>query len=337
MWYPLEKITIATGIPLPAGSIRTFTNIFPLDGCGWYKIRLHLEGAVAAIVGPYGDMMYRWIKGITVRTSRGEVLVNNVPGMALYRLNSYLDHTVPEHVQPLAAGSAYIDAVLDIPFVFPFLNRKEDTILDTGRYSNLELQVTTGTLADLSTAGAVDFTAPGVTMCIELIRTMAALVDDGTSKPFALPYIGTYPLIHVDVTPFWDLESSLDLGLFGFFICNHAASARPFCYAAAAGAVDNLTMVNLVDNVRTWLSLLDRSGFRQTRQELVPFNRYDTVAVGTAIPTLDLGMYPHIFVKNGSVNEVYPTGKKNFIRLSFTDLVATDEADLCVFGMRTLR
>lgn len=336
MWYPKEKVTLLAGFPLPGGAITTFTNIFPLDGTGWYKIRLHLEAAVAAIVGPYGDMMYRWIKGITVRTSRGEVLVNNVPGMALYRLNSLLDHTAPYHIQPLAAGSAYIDAILDIPFVFPFLNRQEDTIFDSGRYSNLELQITTGTIADLSAAGAVNFTAPGVTVCVELIRTMSALVDDGTSKPFALPYIGTYPLIHA-VAPlnFWDLESSLDLGLFGFFMYNHDAINQPFCCAVAGG--DRPVAINLRDTVRTWLSNVNVSSFQAERQRLLPFNRFDTVAVGTAVPTTDIGLYPHIFVTNGSVNEVYPTGKKNFIRLDFTNATATDEADLCVFGMRTLR
>lgn len=332
MYYPLEKRTVLTGEPLAPGVVRVFTNIFPLDGCGWYKIRLTLSSALAAIVAPYADGFYRWIKGITVRTSRGEVLVNNVSGMALYRLNCYLDHCAPFHTPLLAAGNAQANAILDIPFTFPFLNRPEDTIFDSGRYSNLELQISTGTLADLSVAGAVGFTA--VTLGIEIISTLSAFYNDGAGKPVSLPYIGTYPLVHVDVRPFWDLESSLDLGFFGFFIYCHDASGIPFCNVAAGS--DALTAVVLQDTVRTWLNNIDFRSFQQERQKLLPFNLYAAIAA-TEIPTTEIGMYPHLFVKQGSVNEVYPTGKKSAIQLRFTDATATNEADLCVFGMRALR
>jgi len=334
MYYPLEKKQILAGFPLPQGAVTTFTNVFPLDGCGWYKIRLHFQAAVAAIVAPYADAQYRWIKGITVRTSRGEVLINNVPGMALYRLNSYLDHAAPYHVPLLAAGNT-VEAILDIPLTFPFLNRPEDTIFDSGRYSNLELQIATGTIADLSAAGAVNWTAPGVTVCIEIISTLSALTDDGTSKPFALPYVSTYPLIHADVMTYWDLESSLDLGLFGFFMYNHGVFGIPFCAAVAAG-LDHPTNINFRDTVRSWLNTVDASSFKSERNRLLPYNPYAVIAA-TEIPTLEIGMYPHWFVKNGSINEVYPTGKKSFIRLDWTNATATDETDLCIFGMRTLR
>lgn len=334
MWYPTEKVTIAQALPLPGGAVTTVTNIFPLDGTGWTKIRLILHGAIAAIVAPYAEGAYRWIHAITLRTSRGEVLFNAVPGMALYNLNAYLDHTPPQHDQIVAAGNAAWDAVLDLNFVNSFLSRQEDTIFDSGRYSNLELQITTGTLADLSVAAAVDWTAPGVTMDIEIERTLSALTDDGMSKPYAHNYVSTYPLIHANVQTFWDLESSIDLGLFGFFIHNHDASAVPF-HETAAGS-DTLQGVQLQDSVRTWLSNVRQASFRHERHKLVPYDWYQFV-VGTSIPTGQIGKYPYLFVKNGSFNEVYPTGKKSLIRLSFANVTATDEADLCVFGMRALR
>jgi len=334
MYYPVERVRILAGELMAPATIRTFTNILPLDGCGWYKIRLHFHAALAAIVAPYTDAMYRWIKAVTVRTSRGETLVNAVPGMALYRLNCYLNHSTPAHTHLLAAGNAAVEAQLEIPFTFNFLSRKEDTILDTGRYSNVELQITTGTIADLSAAGAVDWTAPGVTMCIELVRTMAAIKGlDG--KPMALPYISTYPLVHVDVTPYWDLESSLDLGLFGFFIYNRGAMPIPFCCLTGGGS-DVLTDVTLRDSARTWLSLVNFSTFQQERKELLPYNDAG-ILVATEIPTSEVGMYPHWFVRNGSVNEAYPTGGKAVSRLEFVNATATQEADLCVFGMRAPR
>jgi len=333
MWYPIERKQIFTGEPLVAGAVRTFTNIFPLDGCGWYKMRLTFHAALAAIVAPYADGMYRWIKGIKLSTSRGETLVNNVSGMALYRLNCYLNHSAPYHTPLLAAGVAEVTANLDIPFEFPFLSRKEDTILATGRYSNLELQITTGTLADLSVAGAVGFTVP--TVCCEIISTMSAL-KSADGMPLGLPFIETYPTVHVDVRPFWDITSAEDLALFGFFIYNHDAIAagRPFCCVAAG--LDHLYDITFRDNLRSWLSLLTTFSFQQERQLMLPYNHYAAVAA-TEIPTLEAGMYPHLFVKNGSYKEAYATGGKNIIRLEFADLTATDEADLCVFGVRALR
>lgn len=332
-WFPHERRTVLQALPLPAGSVTTLTNIFPLDGTGYYRIRLVLRGTVAAIVAPWAEGMYRWIKGVTLKTARGEVLYNNVPGMALYFLNAFLDHHTPQHDKLLAAGAATV-AVLDLPLAMPFLARPEDTVLDSGRYSNLELQITTGTLADLSAAAAVDWTAPP-TLDVEIIETLSALTADGKSKPYAHPYVTTYPLIHANVQTFWNLESSPDLVLFGFFIANHDATGIPFCEAAAGS--DTLENVVFQDNVRTWINNQRQASFRNDRHELCPYDWYGITTVATEIPTGLVGKYPYFFVKNGSFKEVYPTKKQSQIRLSFTNPTGTDEADLCVFGMRALR
>lgn len=341
MWYPKERITLLQGYVLPPSSVTTFTNIFPLTGEGWYRIRLHLQCTLAAVATPFADGAYRFIKGITLRTSRGEVLVNNVPGMALFRFNAMLNHSQPFHDPHLAAGGAFY-AVLDIPFCFSFLNRLEDTIFDSGRYSNLELQISTGGLAVF--APAAPATCP-VVLGIEIERTLSALSEDGTSKPVALPYIATYPNQATATNLFYDLESSLDLGFFGFFLSNQdvllVEGPVPFCHPAAGG-VDHLTNIALQDTVRTWLNFLPFETFREDRRVLVPYAWYDGGALpvaATEIATSNLGHYPYVFIKNGSVNEIYPTGKKARIRLSFTLTAAagTERTDLCVFGMRTLR
>jgi hypothetical protein len=334
MWYPHEKRTILTAEPLANGAVRLFNNIFPLDGTGWTVLRLILCGVIGAAVTPYADGLYRWIKGITLKTSRGEVIYNNVPGMALYPFNAFLNHSFPWHNPLLAAGGTF-RAVIDLPFVMPFLGRGEDTIFDSGRYSNLELQIATGTLADFAPAGAA---SAAVTLTLETHYTIATMKQEknGTfqGKPNAALYVSTYPLIHADVQRFWDLESSLDLGLFGYFIFNHDASNVPFCKTAAGS--DALTDVIFEDTVRRWINTVSVPSFQEKRQTLVPYNLYAAVA-GTEIPTTLVGYYPYLFIKNGSVNEVYPTGKKSRIRLDFTNATPTDEADLCVFGMRALR
>jgi len=97
------------------------------------------------VATPFADGAYRFIKGITLRTNRGEVMYNNVSGMALYRLNQLLYHKAPYHQEHLAAGGTFT-SVIDIPLVYPFLNRPEDTIFASGRYGSVELQITTGRL-----------------------------------------------------------------------------------------------------------------------------------------------------------------------------------------------
>ena len=359
MFYPTEKKTIFAGAALPNAGITVYSNIFPLDGMGWTKIRLILHGIATGAGGaadPYTDGLYRWIKGVTVRTSRGEVLVNNVPGMALYRLNSYLNHSAPYHDPLPVHGAGLVEAfcaVLDIPFCFPFLKRPEDTIFASGRYSNLELQISTGVVGDLYTTPGN--TALAVTVDMEIESTLSAVVQDGAGGPYALPYIATYPNILTAVRTNWDLESSLDLGLFGFYIYNHpqvgagALVQIPFCApgtviaAARAGAAannwDTITNITFRDTVRTWMNNVVFQSFQETRTDLLPYNQYQ-VTVAPIAPTWEIGMYPHLFVQKGSINEVYPTGKKSTINLSFANTaiaIATDEADLCTFGMRALR
>lgn len=332
-WFPTEKVTIAQGLPVTGGAVNTYQNVFPLDGTGYTHIRLIFHGAIAAVVTPYAEAIYRWIKGVTLTTSRGEVLFRNVPGMALYKMNALLDGSSPQHDQILAAGNTW-DAVLDLKFCLPFLARPEDLIFDSGRYSNLTLEIATGTLADLSPAGAVDWTAPGVTMDIEVERTLSALINDGKSKPYAHVAYQTYPLIHANVQTFWDLESSVDLALFAFMIANHDATGVPFCEAAAGS--DTLTNVTFEDTVRRWVLNQRQPSFRNDRHKMWEYDWYQFV-VGTSIPTGKIGLYPYWFVRNGSFKEVYPTGKKSMIRLSFTNPTATDEADLLTLGMRALR
>jgi len=333
MWYPREKKIILNAESLTNNSVRVFTNIFPLDGTGWVRLRMILSATVVAGTGtvPLEDGCYRYLKGITLKTSRGEVLLNNVPGMALYRLMAFLNHSVPVHDVVVLAGGTF-KAVLDIPFCMPFLNRPEDTIFDSGRYSNLELQLSTGGASDfLQTVGTATV---AVTLTLEIHNTMSALVNDGTGEPVALPYITVYPTVHADLQRYYDLESSLDLGLFGFYLYNHDASGIPFCPTAAG--LDHLYDVTFKDVVRIWLDKNPQWSFNEERTKLLPYNPYQT-PTGTGIPTTLVGTYPHFFLRNGSINECYPTGRKAQIRLEWQNATGTDETELCVFGMRALR
>lgn len=341
-YYPTERITIAQAVPLTNSAVNRFSNIFPLDGTGWTKLLLTFHAAVdwtnATLIDDHAVM--RWIKGINLRTSRGEVIVDNVPGKAMWFFDSYHAGTTPSQERVLGADGTY-EATLEIPFCLDFLNRPEDTIFNSGRYSNLQLDITTGDVLDFLNDNVGETVA--VTMDIEVERTLSALSPDGKSQPYALPYFKTYGPFVNSAQNFFDLESSLDLGLFGFALFIAATgAANPFDGAATQGAgVDRLTSLTMRDSVRTWVDNALPWALKHELHAKIPFDATNiylaTPAITEQITYPFLGWYAHSFVQFGSINEHYPTGKKSLIRVTWTDGTNTDIGNLLVWGMRALR
>lgn len=339
MRYPLEKRTMIAGVPVPNAWAGPF-SIFPLNGKGIHKIRLHICGVTSVgAADPITWGLYQWIKSITLKTSRGEVLYNQVPGMGVYKMDQVFDGCAPFHTPVLAAAGTYY-AVLDLPVVFPFLRRPEDTVLDTGRYDDLTLDIATGTIADvLVTPGANTLTC---TLGIELIQDRGPIPTDKPKdvtpaqkgQPGYHFYCRTYPMLHADVGTEWLLESDENMGLLGFLMYNHGASGLPFIGSVAAPGNDHPTAVYFEDVDQALLSNVLPFSFMQTRRELMNF---DAHAADLVSPTTRLGEYPHMFVKSGSLAEMYSPGNKKGTRLHWTNATATDETDLIVWGVRKLK
>ncbi len=337
MFYPTERKAILEGATLVNSAVNRYTTIFPLDGTGWTKIILNFHASItwtnANVVDRRG--LYRYIKGITLKTSRGEILYDNVPGQALYIANSIAQRTAPVHDVILGATAVY-DGVIELILAPNYLNRMEDLILDTGRYSQLELSVTTGSVLDFLDDAVGE--AVTVTMDVEIERTLAALAADGKSKPYAHFYMRTYGPFVYSAQNFFDLESALDLGLFGFALKVSATGVT--CPFDGAG-VDNLTQLTFQDSVRTWVDRAMPWGLKQELHNDLIFEAQNiylaTPATTEQVAYPLLGVYHHRFVKNGSINEHYATGKKSMIRVTYTDATTTDIASLVVWGMRALR
>jgi hypothetical protein len=336
MFYPTERRIVAQALPLTLSSINRFSNIFPLDGTGWTKLILAFHASwTTAMTAPTLGGVYQFIKGIKLTTSRGEVIVDNVPGQAMQITNAIFDHKPPYYNSGLLSASLIADAVLEIPFTMAFLNRPEDTIFDSGRYSNLQLDITTGTLADI---GATS-TALVCTMDIHVENTLSALSPDGKSKPYAHAYYRSYGPLLNSAQNFYDLESSLDLGLFGFFV-KVGATGTMACQFEGPG-LDDLTSVTFRDSVRRWVDgCLDHT-MRNERNQFIYFDSNNVYKVTPATPTATLypfiGVYPHSFVQFGSINEHYATGKKSLIRVECPTTTATSRTSLMTWGMRALR
>lgn len=325
MRFPCEVKTLAKGITLPNSGTYTFRDIFPLGGELWDRIRIVLKASITIGSGTTPKVLgaYGFIKNILLRTSRNEVLCN-APGVALYWLNHWLNYAAPQHTE-IAAATAVYPAVLDIPFSFPFLKRREDTMVLTDRYNSLEMQLSTGAIGDF--LGSVGTATVSVTADVIAIRDKAGNEKDGFGEPIALPYINVLPQQAVATKDNYDFESSMDLALFGFYQYVCTSPAAPFVGTAA----DNLDDIDFKDNVMTYLDRATVQHFQNERVKEFGYNAYHANSPYT-------GIYPHIFVKDGSVKSAYPTGGKSEIKLkNNTVITGTNYTDLLVFGMRSKR
>ena len=338
-WYPKEKRTILTASPMPNGGMFTFDR-FPMDGLGITKIRLLLCATVVAGTNttPNTTGCYNYLKGITLRNNRDESYFQAVPGLALLRAGWNWDKAAPHYDPVLLAGGVF-RAVLDLPLVYPFLRRPEDTIVETKRLNSMTLEIACGTILDfLSVAGTGTV---AVTIGIEVIGTRASIGLDrnGVPDPLAAAaifhsYMRTYPMLHADVQTFWDLEAAPDLALLGFLLYNHGASGIPWVGALASIGNDHVTQVSFADIGHRYLNgILDLS-FQHERY-IWPNEDYNRHAADVTSPISQLGEYPHSFVENGSINEGYAA--KLIARLEWINATATDETDLLVWGIRKLR
>lgn len=337
MFYPTERKALLEGHPLVNSAVNRFVTPLTPDGTGWTKLILGFHATIdwtnAAVVDRRG--LYRYIRGITLRTSRGETIVDNVCGQAMYIVNSLFNHTSPVHDVILGADGVY-DGVIEIYLWMPFLNRGEDVILDTGRYSQIELSITTGTVLDF--LNDADGESVSVTMDIEVEKTLGVLSKDTKSEPYAVPYYAQRGPFVKSAQGFFDIESSTDLGLFGFALKIAATGvSNPFDGAG----VDNLTFLTFEDSVRPWVNRALPWGLKQELHNSLHFEAQNiylaTPATTEQVVYPLLGVYPYWFVKNGSINEHYPTGKKSQIRVTWGDDTGTDIGNLVYWGMRALR
>jgi hypothetical protein len=337
MYYPHERKALVQGAALVNSAINRFQTQLQPDGLGWTKLILNFHATIdwtnANVVDRRG--LYRYIKGITLRSSRGDTFVDNVCGQAFYIVNSLFTHVAPVHDTILQADGVY-DGVIEIYLWMPFLNRGEDVILDTSRYSQLELSITTGSVLDFLDDAVGETVA--VTVDIEREATLSALSPDKKSGPVAAPYYAQRGPFVNNAQAFFDIESSTDLGIFGFAL--KIAATGVVCPFDGAG-VDNLTDLSFTDSVRTWIDHAMPWGLKQELHNGLHFEAQNiylaTPAVAEQVAYPLLGVYPYWFVKNGSINEHYNTGKKSQIRLTWNDATGTDIGNVVYWGMRALR
>jgi len=322
---PDESVTLVSGESLNAGQTKTFRDIFPLSREGWRKLRLTFHNVIVVGTGATPNILgsHLFIKDINLKTSRMENPVS-LPGMGLYYHNYLMNGVEPVYTVVAAADGTY-DCVIDIPFIFPFLARKEDLSIDSGRYNMIELQIQTGAITDFLRAPGTATLA--TTVDITLFRNKGCF--DPLGKPVALPYLKHMTPFQAVTKGYSDIEMAEDLILFGFFAVAHDLVTWGTVGNAFEGdPADCLDDVSFYDNLIHWIDGNKLGVFQEERAHFSG-NRALT------------GVYPWVFSKEGTYKSGYPTGGKSEIKFKIGNgnvgTPTTPQVDLVLFGTRELR
>jgi hypothetical protein len=211
------------GRALTIGGTTRFSQELPM-GEGWYKLTLRFNHTITTgtATGPLSEGTLRIVRGITLRSDRGELFCNNAPGRMLYRIDTLKAGTAAL-AQAVANGVQV--SVINVWFFDPLTQMPEDYLIDTSRYSAMTLEVNYGTVSDLyGTVGTATVTA---TLDLYLERHRGRLPDK-IRPVFQLEYG-----VRVPVNPSSFTEIALERAA-------NLVYKRLFLFASSANAVSGV-------------------------------------------------------------------------------------------------
>lgn len=334
MRFPVERQTILKDYQLQTGSLQTFSDVFPIDGSALLKLRLILKCSLTAsgASGPIKEGLYKFLKSIYLKTSR-EVIVPGVPGLGMYIYNLMKDG-VQAHDEIAATTGTYY-ATLDIPFVDNDLKFPEDSMIDTSRINRIELQILTGTIADL--LGTVGTSTASFYLTLEVFKTRASVVANVkpekvpgrlgiAGKPVVYPFFQYLGYVDPSSIKKFDLDSKVGIAYSGFILYNSTSRTEPF-YGVGA---DNIDEISFTDGTNDYLRRVSVGSFKAERRKRV-YTEYSGFPL--------TGIYFHSFISDGSVKGLFPAGGvgRN-IRIEIGSVITgTNGTDCLVFGFADLQ
>ena len=299
-----EYVNIVTGQGLTVGGKTVVSDPLPV-GEGWY--RAHLRVNIIFVVGtgttPITNGELNFIKNVLMKTDRGEIVVN-LPGRAIYEIATYKAGIIALRKDAIAAASATYSVNLPIYFAehYRSLDRPEDTILNTQRYSSMTIEVTLGTVADLlTTVGTSSVTA---TLDIEVVRTKGLLPEK--AGPIGIVSYDFRNPIDASVLQYVLLERAKDLVYKRFYVhsCTGGVAGVPFA------GVDS-------DAVQNVVSVKDQSGFiikDRSHRMIQESNQVDY-----SLESINVGVEVHDFVQEGSLQAALITDGKSLLQYQWNN------------------
>lgn len=297
----VERANLISGAALNLNGQNTFSKEFPMS-TGWYKMLLRFNNVftVGTGVTPIAEGELLIVKGILLRTDKGEILCN-LPGRALFKMAHYRNSTAPRS-DAIAAASATYRTTLPIYFADEYMLRPEDTILDTSRYNSLTLQVTMGTVADLLTT--VGTSSSVYTLDCDVERSLDELPPE--AKPyFHINYDYRNP-VDANSTTIVDLERSTDMSVKRLFIFSGTSGTAGIpCSGVASDAIQNV--INLKDQSR----FIEQNRIHAMIQDL------NILDQGLAAKITGLEVYD--FIRDRSIAAALATGSKSVLQYAWTN------------------
>lgn len=343
-----ETANVITGAALTStsgGGRTTFTKELPL-GEGWYAMHLHFNMSltVGTAATTRAESLLRYIQNIQLTTSAGEKIVD-LPAAALWDIAKvkagtnpavYTDAAPATMISPptMPATTAVYNVEIPIYFTDPDLSsgggrnssgRKEDTVLDTSRYSSVTLDVQMGGFTDL-------FAAPGTmsivnTLDVEIVRGKGPLPKE--AKPISHIQYGYRQPVDAFNTTLIDMERSPDLWLRrAYFHTVTGGTAVPWGGPAAVKSDVVLDVVNIID----------QAGYivKQRKYEAVrDANKRD---LSLEVGFVGVGVFD--LIDGDSINSALATGNKSVLQFTYTPvtgLSAGSYVTLATESHRTLK
>lgn len=320
-----EYVNLITGQALQVNGKTVFSDPLPV-GEGWYRahLRFNLAFTVGTGTTPIAEGELHFIKNILMKTDRGEIICN-LPGKALYKIASFKAGIVAPRKDAIAAATGTYSVNIPIYFSdhYRSMDRPEDTILDTKRYSSVTIEVTLGTVADLlSTVGTSSVTA---TMDLEVIRTKGILPKEGS--PIAVISYDYRNPVDASTLQFILMERAQDLAYKRLYVhsCTGGTAGVPFA-GVNSDAVQNVVQIK------------DQAGF--IIKDRVHRMIQESNQIDFSLESIITGMEVHDFVQEGSIQAALLTAGKSLLQYQWTNqagVAAGYIVTLASEGVRSLK
>lgn len=299
-----EYVNLLSGQSANVNGKTVISDPLPV-GEGWYRahVRINLNFVVGTGTTPIAEGELNFIKNVLFRTDRGE-LVCNLPGRALYKIAPYKAGIVAPRKDAIAAATATYTVNLPIYFASHYteMDRPEDTILDTKRYSSVTLELQLGTVADL--LGTVGTSSVTCTVDMEIVRTKGLLPEKG--QPTGVIAYDYRNPVDAAVAQQVFLERAADLSYKYLYV--HSATA------GTAGVP--FSGVN-ADTIQNLVSIKDQNGF--ITKDRIHRMIQESNQVDFSLETIVTGMEVHDFVQEGSTQAALATVGKTLLQYQWSN------------------
>ena len=317
-----ELIPWKQGQSLIAGQVNTFSDGFPLGSEGIRALhgRLTINLTSSGDSAPVTEGPLLLVKGISLRSDRGDYFCNNVPLRALYKLNT-LENGTPALYTTWAASTAAYYTMFTIPFSQK-IGRQEwsdDTIFDSSRYRQMTFDFNLGSLSDILTVGSGE-----ATYSLDLWVERQAGVLPAAMKPVMHRELFCQAPVNPASLPEINIEKASDL-IIKQMLVQTANSASAGVLFSGTPADTTLATVSVDTSNGYYVNGLNWG-------ILNAMNKYER---GLETALVGYGLLD--FTKGGSNYESVRSLKDRF-RLTWTNgTLSTSQVSVLLDGMRTLK